>query len=324
MQEQLPRGLKSTALTSGANPTLTNSQISFGKFNMNSVVASILDKPFIPPVDTRIGKLLIASGKLTEQNIEQISQVQREYQLRFGEAALRLGLLKEEDILRALARQFDYSCLPVDAGSSLSPELFAAYRPNSSQCEALRALRCQLMLRWFGGHRKTLALISAEHEDGSSQLAANLAIEVSQLGERTLLIDANLRHPNQHRLFGLDNQLGLSSVLAGRIHYSNAITPVKSFANLSILCAGAEPPNPQELLSRASFSQMLEAVGQKYDIVICDTPPALDNADAQIIAARAGCCVLVVRRDQTRMAHALRVKNQLFTAGAELLGVVMN
>lgn len=291
---------------------------------MNSVVENILDRPFMPPVDTKIGKLLVASGKLTEQSIEQISQVQREYHLRFGEAALRLGLLKEDDILRALARQFDYSCLQVDNESGLSSELFAAYQPNSSQCEALRALRSQLMLRWFGGHRKALALISTQHEDGSSQLAANLAIEISQLGERTLLIDANLRNPNQHQLFGLDNQLGLSSVLAGRIHYSDAITPVKPFANLSILCAGALPPNPQELLSRTSFSQMLEAVGQKYDIIICDTPPALDNADAQIVAARAGCCVLVVRRDQTRMADALRVKSQLFTTGAELLGVVMN
>ncbi|WP_333874823.1 chain length determinant protein tyrosine kinase EpsG [Methylobacter sp.] len=291
---------------------------------MNSVVENILDRPLISPVDTKIGKLLIASGKLTEQSIEQISQVQREYHLRFGEAALRLGLLKEDDILNALARQFDYSCLPLDSESSISSELFAAYQPNSSQCEALRVLRSQLMLRWFGGHRKTLALISAQHEDGSSQLAANLAIEVSQLGERTLLIDANLRSPNQHQLFGLDNQLGLSSVLAGRIHYSDAITPIKSFANLSVLCAGAEPPNPQELLSRTSFSQMLEAVGQKYDIIICDTPPALDNADAQIVAARAGCCVLVVRRNQTRMAHALRIKNQLSTTGAELLGVVMN
>ncbi|MDP1664549.1 MAG: chain length determinant protein tyrosine kinase EpsG [Methylobacter sp.] len=291
---------------------------------MNSVVENILDRPFMPPVDTKIGKLLVASGKLTEQSIEQISQVQREYHLRFGEAALRLGLLKEDDILRALARQFDYSCLQVDNESGLSSELFAAYQPNSSQCEALRALRSQLMLRWFGGHRKALALISTQHEDGSSQLAANLAIEISQLGERTLLIDANLRNPNQHQLFGLDNQLGLSSVLAGRIHYSDAITPVKPFANLSILCAGALPPNPQELLSRTSFSQMLEAVGQKYDSIICDTPPALDNADAQIVAARAGCCVLVVRRDQTRMADALRVKSQLFTTGAELLGVVMN
>jgi protein-tyrosine kinase len=291
---------------------------------MNSIVENILDRPFMPPVDTRIGKLLVASGKLTEQSIEQISQVQREYRLRFGEAALSLGLLKEDDILRALARQFDYSCLPVDSESGLSSELFAAYRPNSSECEALRALRSQLMLRWFGGHRKTLALISAQYEDGSSRLAANLAIEVSQLGERTLLIDANLRNPSQHQLFGLDNQLGLSSVLAGRIHYSDAITPVKPFGNLSILCAGALPPNPQELLSRTGFSQMLEAVGQKYDIIICDTPAALDNADAQIVAARAGSCVLVVRRHETRMADALRVKNQLFTTGAELLGVVMN
>ncbi len=290
---------------------------------MNSIVENIPDTPIIPPVDSNIGKLLIAAGKLTEQDVERITQEQREHRLRFGETALRLGLAKEEDILRALARQFEYSCLPV-ASEGLSSELIAAYQPNSNQGEALRALRSQLMLRWFGGHRKALALTSTQHEDGSSRLAANLAIVFSQLGERTLLIDANLRNPSQHQLFGLDNQLGLSSVLAGRIQYSEAITRIKSFANLSILCAGAVPPNPQELLSRASFAQMLETVGQQYDIVLCDTSPALDNADAQIVVARVGCCVLVVRRHQTRMAQALRIKEQFAATGAELLGVVMN
>lgn len=289
---------------------------------MNSLENS-KDLPVIPPVDSNIGKLLIAAGKLTEQDIECISQEQREHCLRFGEAALRLGLLKEEDILRALARQFEYSYEPL-ASEGLSSELFAAYEPHSLQGEALRALRSQLMLRCFGGHRKALALISVQHEDGGSQLAANLSIAFSQLGERTLLIDANLRNPIQHQLFSLDNQSGLSAVLAGRLEYSAAISSIESFANLSILCAGAVPPNPQELLSRASFVQLLESVGQQYDIVICDTTPAIDNADAQIVAARIGCCVLVVRRDQTKMTEALSIKEQLSATGAELLGVVMN
>ena len=286
----------------------------------NMTENSTLITPTTP--SSNIGKLLIAAGKLTEADIELISQEQQKHHLRFGEAAIQLGLLKEEDIINALSRQFDYSFLPTE-GDGLSADLIAAYQPYSIQCEALRALRSQLMLRWFDNTRKLLALTSDDNQHGCSKLAANLAIVLSQLGERTLLIDANLRNPNQHKLFGLDNQLGLSSVLAGRVSSSETVQKIKSLSNLSIICAGAIPPNPQELLSRTIFSQMLIDFGKEYDIILCDTSPALDNSDAQIVIARVGGCIMVVRRNETKMLKALSIKEQISATGAELLGVVI-
>lgn len=272
---------------------------------------------------SNIGKLLIAAGKLTEADVELISQEQQKQKLRFGEAAIQLGLLDETDIINALSRQFDYPVLPVE-GDGFDKDLVAAYQPYSLQCEALRVLRSRLMLRWFDNTKKLLALTSDDNGHGCSQLVANLAIVFSQLGEKTLLIDTNLRNPNQHKLFGLDNQLGLSSILAGRVSSHETIQKIKSFRNLSIICAGTVPPNPQELLSREGFSKMLVDFEKEYDIILCDTSPALDNSDAQIVVARVGACVIVLRRNQTKMAMALHIREQIGATGAELLGVVVN
>lgn len=270
-----------------------------------------------------IGRLLIAAGKLTESDVEKISLEQHAKNLRFGEAAIGLGLLSEEDILHALSNQFEYSYISVE-NANISPELVAAHQPYSRQGEALRALRSQLMLRWFGNNKKALALTGEPKEHGSSKIAANLAIVFSQLGEKTLLIDANLRNPTQHLLFGLDNQLGLSSVLAGRISYGDAVKKVDSFSNLSILCAGAVPPNPQELLSRTTFIEMQEMIANQYDIILYDTSPASESSDAQIVITRVGGCVMVVHRNVTKMSNALNIKEQIKATGAELVGVVMN
>ena len=97
-----------------------------------------------------------------------------------------------------------------------SEELVAAYQPFSQQVEALRALRSQLMMRWFNETNKSLAVVTANAGEGGSYLASNLAVMFSQLGERTLLIDANMRNPRQHIIFNLKENRGLSDILAGR------------------------------------------------------------------------------------------------------------
>ena len=141
-----------------------------------------------------IGVILIDSGRLSADNAERILRLQKEQGKRFGDAAIELGLLTEDDIRFALSSQFDYPYLPL-GDSSLSHELVAAYKPFSPVVEQLRALRSQLMLRWFdaAAQRKSLAIVSPGAGEGRSFIAANLAIVFSQQGQRTLLIDANLR-----------------------------------------------------------------------------------------------------------------------------------
>ncbi len=230
-------------------------------------------------VDTRLGELLHTNGTLTEQDIQDIFAAQMEHGERFGEAASRLGLVSEQDVRRALARQVDFPRV-ASGESALSPELIAAYRPDSKRAEQLRTLRSELVLRWFGRGNSVLAVVEARQGQGSSALAANLAVTFAQLGERTLLIDADLRAPTQHRLFGLTPKYGLVDFLKGREALDKIPTEVPSFSGLSVMCAGAPPPNPQELLGHLSFGYVIETVLAKYDVVIVDVPPTLECADA--------------------------------------------
>jgi chain length determinant protein tyrosine kinase EpsG len=202
--------------------------------------------------------------------------------------------------------------------------LIGIHQPQSRHTEALRELRSQLILRWFKDGKTTLAVTGARSRDGSSVVAANLAIVMAQLGERTLLIDANFRSPRQQELFALKPEAGLTDLLRGRDVYDEALTAVPALEHLRVLCAGVVPANPQELLSRASFIYVLKTMAEKYRSIIIDTPPALAYADAQIIAARANGCLLVTRRHRTRLADVEEVKGRLEPTGAQLLGAVIN
>ena len=274
------------------------------------------------PEAQNLGGLLLDAGKLTVAGAERVLQLQKAENLRFGEAAIKLGLITETDLRLALAHQFDYSYLSPGEGH-FSPELIAAYQPFGPQVEQLRALRSQLMLRWFNTGHKTLTVASINPGDGASYLAANLAVVFSQLGERTLLIDADLRRPRQHVLFNLGNRPGLSDMLVGRANMS-AVTRIPTFLNLSVLTAGAVPPNPAELLSRAATPIMLEDLAEHYDVILIDTSAARDSTDAVMVAARTGGALLVLRQDHTQLATAAAFQTNLSSAGAALVGTVLN
>lgn len=271
-----------------------------------------------------IGSLLVDAGKLTTENAETVLHYQREHGGRFGEAAVALGLVSESDIQFVLSRQFDYPCLQPGSGG-FGKELVAAYRPSSQPVEALRALRTQLLLRWFSvdPEQKALAIVSPGRRDGRSHLAANLAVVFSQLGERTLLIDADLRAPRQHRIFNLPNQVGLSTILAGRADLG-AIEHIPDFVDLSVLPAGPIPPNPQELLGRPAFSQLLQDLAALYQVILIDTPPGFEYAEAQTIAVRAGGALLVTRKHYTRMREAEQFAKRVQEASAVVVGALLN
>lgn len=271
-----------------------------------------------------IGAILVESGRLDAEQAESIARFQQDYGLRFGEAGLRIGLLTREDIRLALARQFDFIC-PSPGDAPLSTELLAVHRPDHPWVEALRTLRSELLFRWLetdaGG--RSLVLASVERGEGRSFVAANLAVLFAQLGRRTLLIDADLRHPRLHTLFGLENRTGLSSVLAERADIE-AIDLIPSLGGLSVLSAGPVPPNPQELLSRARFAEFLEQASALYEVVIIDSPPYTTAADVQVIAARAGAALLVCRPHAAALEEVSALASALRQGRATLLGAVVN
>lgn len=274
-------------------------------------------------LSVRLGKMLLDAGKLSEQDIAQIVEYQHQHSLRFGEAALRLGRIKEEDLVWALSRQFDYPCLPEQDGT-LAPELIVAHAPFGRQSEAIRELRSQLVLRWFSAEHKLLPVVGVNQRVGSSVLAANLAISLAQLGHHTLLIDSNLRGGCQHRLFGLNPQSGLSGMLNERIALEHAAVSVNVIKRLSVLSAGPTPPNPQELLMRSAFVELLAEASRRYDNVIIDCSPAHACADAQIVAASAGCALLVAERNMTRAVDLAQLREQFALAGVQIVGAILN
>lgn len=290
--------------------------------NLNLAIQDATPMAASPFREANIGRLLLDMGKLKAEDAEHVLRLQKEKGLRFGDAAQKLGLITEADLRQVLSLQFDYPYLQSGQGN-FDPKLVAAYQPFSAQVEGLRALRSQLMLRWFGEGHKSLALVSANSGEGCSHLAANLAVVFSQLGERTLLVDANLREPHQHRIFDLGEARGLSDILAGRADMQ-AVTRVESFVDLSVLGAGAIPPNPQELLGRSSFAGFMQQAVGNYDIVIVDTAPAARTSDAQSTVARCGGALLVSRMNETRLADLANIRDQITVAGARVVGAVIN
>jgi protein-tyrosine kinase len=293
-----------------------------------------LDKSDVIPADAAstglqhanrsIGAILIDAGRLKPEDAEPVLRLQRESDLSFGDAALRLGLVTQADIDFALSLQFDYPYLE-RGHSSVSDKLIAAYAPFSPQVEALRALRSQLILRWFAtepGH-KALAVVSSESKEGRSFIASNLAVVFSQLGERTLLIDADLRNPCQHRLFGLGNRAGLSAILSGRGGL-DAIQRIPALRNLSVLPAGALPPNPSELLIRPLFRQLLSELGKQYDVMLLDTSPAGETSDALTVTVSAGSALIVVRKNNARVWRVRGIADGAAQSSANLVGTVLN
>ncbi len=294
----------------------------------SALMSSVLSPVGSPPrVARTLGAILIDSGQLTAEEAERVLVYQRTHNLRFGEAAVRLGLISEAEVQFALSRQFAYAYLrkiPGEAGG-LSDEIVAAYQPFSSRVEQLRAIRSQLMLRWFdrAEERQVLTIVGAERGEGRTYLAANLAVVFAQLGERTLLIDADMRMPRQHLLFSLENRTGFSTMLAGRLR-EEAIVRIPDLAGLSVLPAGPTPPNPLELLNRLNFEEFMIGVRGLYDVVIVDTPAMTVGEDAAMIAVKTGAALAVARNGSTRVAAFTDLVQGLMDAGVAVVGSVLN
>jgi chain length determinant protein tyrosine kinase EpsG len=293
--------------------------------NMKEPYASELADRTEPHADFLIGTLLIKDGRLTPESRDHILHFQKDHDLLFCEAGIDLGLLKRDDVRDALAQQLRRAGIPAKKQNPVAPQVLAVHSPMHPCTEAIRTLRSQLMLRWRGDESrgKCLAVVGVEAGVGRSFIAANLATLFSQLGQRTLLIDANLRAPSQHIFFSLDEWPGLSSVLADQTD-QGAIVHLSAVNRLSVLPAGPHTGNPQELLSSQKFKTVLDKAVLDYDVVLIDTPAWTNGADAQIIAARAGSALLVTRPVHTPARHTVAFIDELRETGTCVVGAVMN
>jgi chain length determinant protein tyrosine kinase EpsG len=274
--------------------------------------------------DRSIGDIIRDLRNLTPDQVERIVAHQREAGIRFGEAAVALGFASSDDVLFALAQQFHYPYAP-DELKKLNPELVMLNRPFSPEAEAFRRIRSQTMVRVFDDRepRRALAVLSPDPRDGKTYFAANLAVGLAQLGGRTLVVDADLRGPRLHEVFGIDNRAGLSGILSGRAE-SKVIQKAQGMDNLFVLPVGTVPPNPVELVERPAFGLLMRELISKFDHVVVDTPALRYGSDAGVIAARCGAALVIARRDATRVGALEDLVNGLGDGPATLAGVVLN
>jgi protein-tyrosine kinase len=275
-----------------------------------------------------IGEIISQANNLSPEQIEQILAYQRENGVRFGEAAVALGLVNNDDVLWALAQQFHYPyATEGDSAKSLPAEVIVATQPFSARAEAFRSMRSHLIMRMFSdpvAPRQALAVVSPNTGDGKSYFAANIAAAFSQLSGRTLLIDADMRNPRQHELFGLnESNGGLSAILSGRAA-SNVIQPVKQLPSLFILPVGTTPPNPLELVERPAFGLLIRELLTKFDRVIVDTPAASLGSDGAVIAAKCGAALMIARQNHSRIDDIRHLISTARIGAAKIVGTVIN
>jgi polysaccharide biosynthesis transport protein len=209
-----------------------------------------------------------------------------------------------------------------DVFPGISPRVVVANAPRSIVHEAYRMLQANLKFTSFDRKVKTIVITSAVPGEGKSEVAANLAATLAQSGKKVLLIDADMRSPSQHHLWGMVNSVGLSNVIVEPEHLDNALQSV--IQNLTVLTAGVMPPDPITLLESESMHQLLQKLSQSYEYILFDSPPLAGMADAAVLGKIANGVLMVARPGTVTYTSAAAAKDLLQRSGAHVLGLIAN
>ena len=237
-----------------------------------------------------------------------------------NDPALGAGVPTRTGIDRAPAPQRISMFVPT---AQPSQRLIMAHAPHDPRAEEIRALRTELLLRRAPlDHADVIAVLSPCAGEGRSQLAAELAIAFAQLGRPTLLVDADLRHPQQHRLFGADNGRGLSHAIeSGAMPHLHA---VENLPQMFLVTAGAVPANPLELLLDGDFARMVEDWRRSFEFVVLDTAPVTPFSDGLAVASVAGRVLALTRAQHTPYQDIRDMLRRLAATRAQILGAVIS
>jgi len=205
-------------------------------------------------------------------------------------------------------------------------ELVAQHLPKSQMSEAFRALRTSILLSQADHPPQVILVTSALPREGKTTAAANLAVTLAQLGDRTVLVDADLRKPGVGRLLNLGSgkYAGLSSYLAGVSSLDLVTVPHPAIPNLAAIPTGPLPPNPADLLSSHKLADAITELRTKYKFIVIDSPPVMAATDAVIISVQTDGVLLVVRSGTTPKAAFSRTRDLLSSVKCHILGVVLN
>ncbi len=201
--------------------------------------------------------------------------------------------------------------------------LLTRFNSHSHLAEAFRILRTNIHFSTLDKPVRTLLLTSTGPGEGKSTVSANLAIAMAQAGNRCILVDADLRKPAQHKIFGVTNRTGLTNLLLGQKTLEEVLQPT-SVSGLRLMVSGPLPPNPAELLGSEAMQKIIAALKEEAESVIFDAPPAVAFSDTAVLASRMDGVLLVLNAGSVPREVALRAKAVLEGVKARILGVVMN
>ncbi|MBD3379577.1 MAG: polysaccharide biosynthesis tyrosine autokinase [Candidatus Omnitrophica bacterium] len=215
--------------------------------------------------------------------------------------------------------------VPKDAEEiGADPEFVSSESPRSTVTEAYRSLRTSITFTAVEHRRKVLLLTSSGPQEGKTTTAINLAIVMAQTGEKTLLVDADLRKPRIEKAFNVEKKHGLTEVLSGEEDFEKTVH-TSHIPGLDVLACGAIPPNPSELLGSRKMDSLLEELSKKYDRIIIDSPPVLAVTDPVVLTGKVDAVILVVKAGETNRNAASKAKEILESVGSEnLIGGVLN
>ena len=275
--------------------------------------------------DAPIRDTLLRLGYLSQDQTVRVVAHQTERNLDFDQAALELGYITVDDLDQAREQLINSMALQDTRRRAVSDELVVVHDEASIRSESIRLLRTQVIAQHMRSGRRGLAFVSPVSNVGCSYIAANLAASLSQVGIKTLLIDANMRNSRIDQFFGLDPAApGLSSFLSLQVARPERVVHANVLPSLSVMTAGPAVSRPQELLSGNRFRDGTNTLLREYDLVLFDTPPSNSNADALTIGAAAGYALMVARRNISYFKDVHILTDQLAAARCPIIGAVLN
>lgn len=207
---------------------------------------------------------------------------------------------------------------------NLGASLITYTDPRSVTAEQFKTLRTNIEFAQVDKKLRSILVSSSIPAEGKSTVAANLAVVMGQTDKKILLVDADLRKPNVHRTFRLNNEQGLTTLVANPEMQFNQVVQRSRELNVYFLPSGPIPPNPAEMLSSARMAQLMREFEEYFDLIIYDTPPITAVTDSQILSTRVGGVVLVTRYGYVRREEVRKSKETLDNVNANILGYVMN
>ncbi|MHB8522562.1 MAG: GumC family protein [Limisphaerales bacterium] len=212
----------------------------------------------------------------------------------------------------------------IKTNSVVERDLQSHLHPQSTAAEGFRTIRATISLTRNSDKFRVLTITSTIPSEGKSLLASNLAIVTAQTGLKTLLVDTDLRRPSVHKAFQLHSPVGLSAYLGGTVDSVEELVHPTEVPNLEVVCSGAIPANPSELVGSKRMTQFLQDVRKRYDRVFLDCPPVSAVSDPLMIAAMSDGVVFVTKFNKIRRDHARRTIQRIQDAGIHIVGIVLN